>query len=145
MKTKVGTVMLFPKMLMTEYDKFDIAIHEMSKEVFKIMNVDRTNGLVSLKASHYKTKEVDSLERYLFPYVSCDGAIYPLCKEWQHDFNFGTLNVEVNFSVSEKDGVKYAVKRQTLKKRRIRLCGKLVELFVDDSQFEVLKEIASNN
>jgi len=143
--TRTGMVLLYPKLIITEYDKFVIAIHPLSKELFKITEIERETGTVTLYAGEYRKKKVDSLERYLFPYVSCDGEVYPISKEWQQNFKMTDVMMLHNFTVEEQDCIQYAVQRDFLRERSFILKGMHIVLKVDDAQYEVLKEVSANN
>jgi hypothetical protein len=143
---KKGLLVLLAKLVITEYDKYEIVVSPLSKDIFKIIETDRSNGTVTLSRGFYKEKKIDNLERYLFPYIKTeDDELYPLSKDWQRSFDMSQVNRMFFFSVSTENETQFANIEDRPLLRKICFKGKAIDLLCTDKQYDVLMEVSRNN
>lgn len=90
---KKGKLILYPKTLITAQPTFNIAVHPVSREIYKISSSSQNDGLFKLDpislTSNGKQRTDDPISSYLFPYIMTadTGDLLPIDHEWQKIFN----------------------------------------------------------
>ncbi|AFF28021.1 gp23 [Sphingomonas phage PAU] len=99
-KTK-GKLILHPGSLLIAKPKFNIAIHPISREVYKITT--SLQGIMRLEpvSGSGKVRHDDDITQYLFPYImTSDNDVYPIDYEWQKVFSL--LDISRTFDIEIK-------------------------------------------
>lgn len=106
-----GKVILMPATLITADPKFNIAIHPVSREVYKIGDSGREDGLIKLEpvSGMGKVRIEDKIQQYLFPYIMTmdDNDIFPIDYEWQKIFNVIEEGKVYNVDIKKVLGINY--------------------------------------
>lgn len=110
-RTTKGKIILHPHSLITASPKFTIAVHPVSREIYKIgeKNEDGLIKMTSLSGSN-KIKYEDSTTPYNFPYIMTtdkDFDVFPIDYEWQKIFTVYEQGKTYDVNIKKVLGVDY--------------------------------------
>lgn len=132
--------------VLIECDKYRYMFDVLSKEKYFIESIDHENQTAKVRKQNntYKTKTIDLLETYVFPYVvTPDNELHPLSISWQSSILYSDHTEDVSVNIENGAAEKFSQTLMTISVMSGE--GKPIRLNVTEEQRDMLEDLMLNN